>query len=385
MYQGEKSSVRAYVALAGRFAFTILSGFSAFIKTTNKLNFKMFRLYRSVKTARPLPSRRHVYGTTRPPPARPSAWHVVLPVALGAAASSYALFALNSSSRMDNKTIFARWNFPNVQWKYSPKLSSGEPLDVLVADWASTTIIEAMDVQAAVMKLMFAWIDAPKNDAPKNDADQNDTDQNDDDNDADQNDEADLGPSGLKALEMITALAACQLAKRDFSYMEIAKMMHPNHENLSKYIAETEQKLWDSIRSMNPVGDASRASEEVKIACVAAIIVQAIQAMCDIRTLLDFYPADTPEKKEREEEVLMASAYWTMTTPADRIIALNMMGVANALIDNTEVWEEAKELGYFPSRSEDLRFVEVYMDLVRVLIKLTRKEVQRETAEIITK
>lgn len=291
---------------------------------------------------------------------------------------------------MDNKAIFARWNFPNVHWRYSSTLSSSEPLDVLVADWASTAIIEAMDVQAAVMKLIFAWIDAHRIDAhqddTKNNTDQNDADQNDaDQSDADQNDEADLGPGGLKALGMITGLAACQLVKRDFSYMEIAKMMHPNHENLSKYIAEIEQRLWDSIPSMNPVGDASQASDEVKIACVAAIIVQAIQVMCYIRTLLDFYPADTPEKKERKEEVLMASAYWTMTTPADRITALNMIGVANALIDNTEVWEEAKELGYFPSRSEDSRFVEVYMDLVRVLVKLTRKEIQRDTAEMITK
>lgn len=262
-----------------------------------------------------------------------------------------------------NASKFSRWNFPDVQWKYSPKLSSGEPLDVLVAEWASRIIIEPRDVQTAVMKLVFAWLEAHRTDGPQDEA-----------------------PGGFKGLRVITALAACQLAKREFVSMETAKLMNPNHhKHMSECISEIEQVLWDKVRRENPgSGYANRTSNEVKIACVAAFIVEAIQAMCDIIALIELHPVDTPAKIEMEEEVIMASAFWTMSSPADRIITLSMVGLGTALLDKTEVWEEAKDIGYFPLGTEDPTFVDAYIDLVRRLLRLTRKEFQKEAAEIIT-
>lgn len=324
----------------------------------------MFRLYRKVKpvhTTRRPPGRRYIHRTIRPSTTRPSAWQIALPVALGAAVTSYALSILNTSSPTDHEAIFARWNFPNVQWKYSPKLSSGEALGALEADWAYSTGIEARTTTA--IKLLFAWFDAHRIDAHQNKVHFDD-------------------------LEVLAALAACQIAKREFVTMETSKLMNPNHDPISRHVDNIEKEMWDRIRKQQPfpnLGDVNEAISEVKMACVAAIFVKIMHDRCDIKDLVKVVPVDTPEKQERMEEIVMACSYWKMTSPAERILTCEMMGLAAAFSDQKEIWKEAGDIGFFPFADKRLRYLEGYMGLVFHFIRLTRQEIQKEMVEIVTK
>ncbi|KAE9969076.1 hypothetical protein BLS_005514 [Venturia inaequalis] len=319
----------------------------------------MFRLWH--KTVRCPPGRRYIDRIIRPSITRPSAWQIALPVALGAAATSHALFALNTSSPTDHQAIFSRWNFPNVEWKYSPRLSSGETLAALEADWAYSTTREARTT--AVMKLLFAWFDAHRIDGHDRKVRFSDT-------------------------EMFTALAACQIAKREFISMETANLMWPNHYQISKHIDDIEKELWDLLRSKGPreiVGDVNQASDEVKLACAAAVVVKILHDRCDVEELIEITPVDSPKKEERLEEILMNCEYWRLTSPAERILMCEMMGLAAVFMDKTEIWEEAKKLGHHPFHDDKPEFVDEYMSLVYHLIRRTRQEIQKETVQIIVK
>ncbi|TLD24451.1 hypothetical protein E2P81_ATG11787 [Venturia nashicola] len=321
----------------------------------------MFRLAQCRKTVRCPPGRRYIRRTIRSLTTRPSAWQIALPVALGAAATTCALLALNTSSPSDHQAIFARWNFPHVEWKHSPRLSSGEPLTVLEADWAYSTTPEART--ATVMKLLFAWFDVHRVDA--------------------QHREVHFAGS-----EVFTALAACQIAKREFISMETSNLMWPTQYKISKHIDDIEKALWDLLRSKDPneiVADANQASDEVKLACTAAVIVKILHDRCNIRELVEIVPVDSPEKEERLEEILMNCKYWKMTSPADRILMCEMMGLTAEFRDKTEIWAEAKRIGYHPFNDDKLRFVDEYMSIVFHLIRLTRQEIRKETVQIRTK
>ncbi|QDS67763.1 hypothetical protein FKW77_006332 [Venturia effusa] len=310
------------------------------------------------------PGRRYVHGADCPSPDRHLARRVALPVALSIATGSYALFALTPLSRPDtNDGIFSEWNFPAVRWRYSPKLVSGEPLDVVEADWASVSVVTLADVEAALMKLVFAWIDAhPVNPDSRN-----------------------AHRGRFKGFEIIAALAACQLARREFISMETARLMHPGCEDISKHVSETEEAVWRFLAEKNPeVCDVSQVSDEVKIACLAAIVVEALQHTCGIVALNELIPIDTAEKEEKEEEILLRSSYWKGSRPAERIIISSFMCLAVELVDKTEVWEEARELGYEASFGQGLRFVEGWAALIVILLRLTRREIQRGMAEIVS-
>lgn len=164
--------------------------------------------------------------------------------------------------------------------------------------------------------------------------------------------------------------------------------MWPNHYPISKQIDDIERELWDLLRSKDPeeiVGDANQVSDEVKLACAAAIVVKTLHDRCDIKKLVDIGEVDTPEKEERLEEILTNCEYWTLTSPSERILMCEMLGLAVALEDKTEMWEEVRKMGYHPFDDCKPVFVGEYMSLVYHLIRLTRQEIQRQTVQIITK